>query len=144
MDDYYKTLGVDKSADEEVITAAYRALAKKYNPDKGLQDEDRIKKINVAFEILSNKEKKNEYDEKMGYTEKDYDFLFSSIFETKPEPFDLQEEWLSLIKEIPELEKFEKHVSKVNLKIGQVYKKTIISSQTVRLKLKEKQLLTAG
>ena len=29
MEDYYKTLGVDKSADEEVITAAYRALAKK-------------------------------------------------------------------------------------------------------------------
>ena len=143
MEDYYKTLGVDKSADEEVISAAYKALAKKYHPDKGLQDEDRIKKINVAFEILSNKEQKNEYDEKMGYTEKDYDFLFSSIFETKPEPFDLQEEWLSLIKEIPELEKLEKHVSKVNLKIGQVYKKTIISSQTVRLKLKEKQLLTA-
>ena len=55
MDDYYKTLGVDKSADEEVIYAAYKALAKKYNPDKGLLDEDKIKIINIAFDILSNK-----------------------------------------------------------------------------------------
>jgi len=70
LDDYYKTLGVDKSADEEVIYAAYKALAKKYNPDKGLQDEDKIKIINIAFDILSNKEKRNEYDEKIGYVEK--------------------------------------------------------------------------
>ena len=98
MDDYYKTLGVDKSADEEVIYAAYKALSKKYNPDKGLQDEDRIKKINVAFEILSNKEQKNEYDEKMGYTEKDYDFLFSSIFSTLRGP-----PWLRLDASLPEL-----------------------------------------
>ena len=70
MDDYYKTLGVDKSSDEEVIYAAYKALAKKYNPDKGLQDEDKIKIINIAFDILSNKEKRNEYDKKIGYVEK--------------------------------------------------------------------------
>jgi molecular chaperone DnaJ len=61
MADYYKVLGVDKSASQEEIKKAYRKLAHKYHPDKG-GDEKKFKEINEAYQVLSNKEKREQYD----------------------------------------------------------------------------------
>ncbi|PIR89302.1 MAG: molecular chaperone DnaJ [Candidatus Harrisonbacteria bacterium CG10_big_fil_rev_8_21_14_0_10_40_38] len=61
-DDYYKILGVEKSATEEEIKKAYRRLAHKYHPDKKDGDEAMFKKINEAYQVLSNKEKRSQYD----------------------------------------------------------------------------------
>jgi DnaJ-class molecular chaperone len=62
--DYYKTLGVDKDADDKAIKQAYRRLARKYHPDlnrsKGAAD--RFKEINEANEVLSDPEKRRRYD----------------------------------------------------------------------------------
>ena len=62
---YYAILGVSEKAKYIEIRAAYRLLAKKYHPDRNNSDfaEDMIKKINAAFEVLSNREKRREYDE---------------------------------------------------------------------------------
>ena len=62
---YYATLGVSEKSKYTEIRAAYRLLAKKYHPDRNNSDfaEDMIKKINAAFEVLSNREKRREYDE---------------------------------------------------------------------------------
>jgi DnaJ-class molecular chaperone len=62
---YYAILGVSEKAKYTEIRAAYRLLAKKYHPDRNNSDfaEDMIKKINAAFEVLSNREKRREYDE---------------------------------------------------------------------------------
>lgn len=63
--DYYEVLGVDRQADETVIKNAYRKLAMKYHPDKNQGDkeaENKFKEINEAYEVLSNKEKKDMYD----------------------------------------------------------------------------------
>ena len=64
-EDYYKILGVKKDASEGEIKKAYRKLAMKYHPDHTKGDksaEDKFKKISEAYAVLSNKEKRKEYD----------------------------------------------------------------------------------
>jgi curved DNA-binding protein len=64
-EDYYKILGVSKSASDEVIKKSYRKLAMKYHPDHTKGDksaEDKFKKISEAYAVLSDKEKRKEYD----------------------------------------------------------------------------------
>ncbi len=64
--DYYKTLGVDKSATAADIKKAYRKLAIKYHPDKNKGDkaaEEKFKAANEANQVLSDAEKRKKYDE---------------------------------------------------------------------------------
>lgn len=57
----YETLGIAKSADEKEVRKAYRKLAAKHHPDKG-GDQEKFKEISAAYEILSDKEKREKYD----------------------------------------------------------------------------------
>lgn len=64
-DDYYTILGVGKNASEREIKASYRKLAKKYHPDKNPGDkaaEEKFKKLSEAYAVLSDTEKKRNYD----------------------------------------------------------------------------------
>lgn len=63
--DYYKVLGVEKKASEEAIKKVYRKLAMKYHPDRNKGDkkaEERFKEISEAYAVLSDKEKRKQYD----------------------------------------------------------------------------------
>jgi len=60
--DYYKLLGIDKNASKEEIKQAFRKLAHQHHPDKG-GDEKKFKEINEAYSILSNDEKRQQYDQ---------------------------------------------------------------------------------
>lgn len=66
--DPYKILQISPDAEDEVIKAAYKSLAKKYHPDtqQGTLDDDRMKEINWAFDILSDPEKKRQWDKEHG------------------------------------------------------------------------------
>jgi DnaJ-class molecular chaperone len=60
--DYYKILGLDKSASAEQIKKAYRKLAATHHPDKTGGDDSKFKEITEAYEILSDATKKSQYD----------------------------------------------------------------------------------
>jgi len=63
--DYYKNLGVEKNASDDDIKKAYRKLAMKYHPDRSGSDktaEEKFKQISEAYAVLSDKEKRKQYD----------------------------------------------------------------------------------
>jgi molecular chaperone DnaJ len=63
--DYYELLGVKKDASEDDLKKAYRALAKKYHPDKNKgnkEAENKFKEISEAYAVLSDKDKRAQYD----------------------------------------------------------------------------------
>ncbi len=62
MKDYYQILGINRNASKDDIKKAYRKLAHKYHPDKSGGDETKFKEINEAYQILSDENKKNQYD----------------------------------------------------------------------------------
>jgi len=64
--DYYEVLGIDRNADDAAIKKAYRALAKKYHPDMNPGDaeaEKKFKEASEAYAVLSDPEKKRQYDQ---------------------------------------------------------------------------------
>ena len=64
--DYYKLLGVDRSADKDTIARAYKKLAKKYHPDLNPGDksaEEKFKEVNEAYEVLKDPKKRQLYDQ---------------------------------------------------------------------------------
>jgi curved DNA-binding protein len=93
--DYYHVLGVGKNASDEEIKRAYRKLAMKYHPDKNpnkKEAEERFKEINEAYAVLSDKEKRKQYDTfgaegfRQRFTQEDifrgfdFDEILSSLF----------------------------------------------------------------
>ncbi len=89
--DYYKILGVDKNASEKDIKKAYRKMAMKYHPDRTQGDksaEEMFKRISEAYAVLSDKEKREQYDTfgasgfRQRYTQEDIfrGFNFGDIF----------------------------------------------------------------
>jgi len=64
--DYYKILGVSKTATEKEIKSSYRKLARKYHPDVNRGDkasEERFKEVSEAYEVLSNPDQRKKYDQ---------------------------------------------------------------------------------
>jgi curved DNA-binding protein len=87
MKNFYDTLGVAETATEKEIKNAFKALAKKYHPDQG-GDENKFKEINEAYDTLKNSEKRQEYDAMRKYgtrgsglNQQGNDFFSEDIFQ---------------------------------------------------------------
>ena len=93
--DYYNVLGVEKNAGDDEIKKAYRKLAMKYHPDRNpnkKEAEERFKEINEAYAVLSDKDKRKQYDTfgKEGFHQRftqedifkgfDFDEILSGLF----------------------------------------------------------------
>ena len=63
MADYYEILGISKGASDEEIKKAYRKAAHQHHPDKSGGDEAKFKEVNEAYQVLSDKAKRQQYDQ---------------------------------------------------------------------------------
>lgn len=82
MKDYYKILEVEEQSSEEDIKKSYRNLSKKYHPDVNHGGEEKFKDIAEAYDVLSNKDKRAQYDNRKSnpYGGTPFEDLFTQMF----------------------------------------------------------------
>lgn len=101
---YYEILQVSENASDEVIHMAYKALAKKYHPDLFRGDrkfaEEKMKQINVAFEILSDKQKRAQYDSFLRHQKMPMNPKLKKILNINQQPTILQNQNKSLFSQV--------------------------------------------
>lgn len=114
MTDYYKILQVSKDASLDEIKKSYRLLAKKYHPDANPENEiaeTKFKEIGQAYAVLSNKEKRQKYDEeyydlsnhevKKNNKDVNAEDIYNSLFREEKERFEkAREEYIEFLKEM--------------------------------------------
>ena len=108
MKDYYKILEINKNATDEEIKKAYRKLAKKWHPDKNLNNpiaEEKFKEIQEAYDILSDKKKREKYDNPYNFSNEnifsEFDFFrnFKSSSKKQQNDYDFFQNVESFFKE---------------------------------------------
>ena len=128
--DYYRILGVLDDAEDIVIRAAYKVLAQKYHPDKWKGDRAeatlRMSEINEAYGVLSDTEKRKQYDSTRDKAEYQED-----VNEEDNSDLDksLEEDWKSATEYFPDLIRVEKMLSLISHKLGYNYKIIIIEQK---------------
>ena len=125
--DHYRVLGVIQDAEDIVIKAAYRVLAQRYHPDKwvGSQDEAtiRMSEINKAFTVLSDQNRRKQYDRDLSsheYNEPE-ESSGNAVYEDDLGT-SLDHNWSAVAKYFPDLEDIVNGLSKISKPLVQTYK----------------------
>ena len=133
----YEVLGVDEKAEIEVIKAAHKALAKKYHPDTFEGDkklaEENLKRINAAFDILSDPKKPRQYDNDLRGNKKSSDFDEEEDTDFSGDEFGekvLLEDWSVVVEVYPEAEAVRKRLYKYSPKLGFTFQILTLSQKT--------------
>jgi len=132
MKDYYKILGILDDAEDIIIRAAFRALAQKYHPDKWNGEDkeanQKMSEINEAYDVLSNKEKREKYDNEY--------FYFQERNETKEEENlentnnnEENEAWNFACEFFPALKFQYQELSKISNILGNTFKTALIANK---------------
>jgi curved DNA-binding protein CbpA len=135
--DYYRILGVLDDAEDIVIRAAYKVLAQKYHPDKWKGDKEeatrRMSEINEAYGVLSDVEKRKQYDstrDKAEYQE-DANEEDNSDFDKS-----LEEDWKSATEYFPDLIELAGSLAKFSYKLEYTFKVIIIEQKAFNNRIK--------
>lgn len=119
--DYYAILGVLPTAEDFVIEAAYRALSKRYHPDRygGTDAHEKMSAINEAYEVLGNATKRREYDQERKSTNRDDSEFFNSEFDNLKEAFAVfEEDWKVAVNYYPELVSISDRLAKISSRLA--------------------------
>ncbi len=130
---HYQSLSVLQSAEDAVIKAAYKALASLYHPDKNKNPDasSKMQKINEAYEVLSDKQRRTEYDILLNSQSNEMDseeFESTNPFSEDP----LIESWEIVMRFHPEINGYWKQLEKLSWKLAFSYKISIIESQNFK------------
>ncbi|MEE4238222.1 MAG: J domain-containing protein [Anderseniella sp.] len=130
--DYFAVLGVAPQADPAVVKAAYRALAKKYHPDRQQDGEERatqrFQELQEAYELLGDEERREQY---LRYRERLRQQERSSV-ETRYRPpirLLLDDRWDHLVREHPELGRHHARFCFISHRLAQQFKLIVLGTQ---------------
>lgn len=136
-EDYYRILDIAESANQKEIKTAYRRLARKYHPDRNSHvSDDIMKNINIAFEILSDVQKRKVYDEKLRMSKSEH--VEISYEQTSYNQNQKVSDWDS---NVDVFEHAHNPVNKENVVSGTSNRKTINHSETVDLQNNKSSVL---
>ncbi len=131
MQNHYKVLGLTPDVENAVIKAAYRALCKKYHPDRFEGDKEYatelMKKINVAYEVLSDPGKRDEYDKNWGKSD---DYQTNDVKEEQYNAgVELENEWGFVVEYYPVLSKLHSNLNQISPPLASAFKILILDLQ---------------
>jgi len=130
--DYYAILGLTPSAEEVVIRAAYKALAQRYHPDRTTGKDNhsgaRMAEINEAYQVLSNKEKREEYDRVRGSGTQSGEAAFRENDEPTPGP--LNDDWNTALAFYPELSEIALRLRTFSWRLAETFRAQLLESKS--------------
>ena len=132
--DYYAILGVLPTAEAIVIRAAYKALAQRYHPDRfagSLEEANRrMAEINEAYAVLSDIDKRREYDKSRGtQTQDDGTYFDEDNDNRQPNNDPLRDDWKTAIKYYPDLVGIEYRLSRISRRLAYIYKAHLLETK---------------
>jgi len=128
MKNYYQILGVATTAEQEVITAAYKALAKLYHPDvnNSKNAQERMVEINEAYQVLSDSNRREKYNQEFNSSSS-----FSSGNESEAEGLAevLADDWEVLISVFEDAEFYRRELFKLDQRLSVFYQLTLLTKK---------------
>ena len=135
--DYYEILGVHPSAEEFIIRAAYRALAHRYHLDKLGPDQshlaDRMAQINEAYEVLSDSDRRQEYDRtrQEGSAASRSTPSLDDLFDPPPTSASFASvDWEKACEYYPDLKEIDAELTRISWKLSWMFQSSLLESKS--------------